>query len=186
LKNKELIQLMQSDFDSGESLPNIFEKYKNNNVKEKRLAYFVASLKDKSLIEKYKNANKVLVGIMVVLTIFTAFTGYAIGSEVTPESALYWTAIAIIPALFVYGFIKINYQAYLVYILLCISQFHKNFVGFGTDMAADIIGLIISISILALVWFLKSKLFPYMGFIGPKKNQDKRYLVEVNSFQAEL
>jgi hypothetical protein len=181
LKTKGLIKLMQSELDSGVSLQAIFEKNKSDDIKEKKLAYLVSSLKDKTLIQKYKTANNVLIGIMVVITIISAFAGYGIGVEATPNSAIYWTAIAIIPMLFLYGFFKINFQAYLAYLFLTISQFPKYLINFGAEPVTDIIGLVVSISIIALVWFLKGKLFPYMGFLGAKKNADKQYLVAVNS-----
>ncbi len=172
---------MQNEFDSGKSLQAIYEKYKSDNIKEKKLAYMVSSLKDNSLIQKYKTANNILIGIMVVITIITVFASYGIGLDVTPDSAIYWTIFSIIPLLFLYGFIKVNFQAYLIYIVLSFSQFSNSFKDFGADPMTDIIGLAVSLSIIAFVWFLKMKLFPYMGFLSPKKNSDKQYLVAVNS-----
>ena len=172
---------MQNEFDSGESLQTIYENNKSDDIKEKKLAYLVGSLKDNSLIKKYKTANNVLVGIMVVLTIFTAFAGYGLGVEASSDSAIYWTALAIFPIIFLIGFIKNIYQIYLIYLVLTLSQFPKSLTNFGADPVYDIIGLVVSISVIALVWFLKVRLFPYMGFFGPKKNSDKQYLLAVNS-----
>ena len=181
MKTKDLIKLMQSEFDSGESLHTIYEKNKNDGIKEKKLAYLVGSLKDASLIKQYKTPNNVLIGAMAIITIISAFAGYYIGLEVTPDTAIYWSAIAIIPMMFLYGFIKMNYQAYLAYLALTISQFPKLFTNFGADPVFDITGLVVSISVIGLVFYLKINLFPYMSFFGAKKNDNKEYLVALNS-----
>lgn len=181
MKNKELIKLMQSEFDSGDSLQNIFEKYKSEDIKEKKLAYFVGSLKDKILIKKHKIANNILIVLMGLFTIIAALSGYVMGLEVTPNTPIYWVALAIIPMIFLYGFIKHNHQTYFAYIMLTITQLPKSFNNVGGDIVPDVIGLLISLSTIILVWYLKSKLFPYMGFLGPKKNADKQYLISEHS-----
>jgi len=181
MKNKELIKLMQSEFDVGESLQNIYEKYKSEDIKEKKWAYFVGALKDKTLIKKHKIANNVLIVLMGLFTILAALSGYAMGLEVTPNTAIYWIAVAIIPMMFLYGFIKHNYQTYVAYITLAITQLPKSFSNVGGDIVPDVMGLLISLSTITLVWYLRSKLFPYMGFLGPKKNADKQYLISGHS-----
>lgn len=181
MKNKELMKLMQSEFDFGKSLQSIFEKYKSEDIKEKKLAYFVASLKDKTLIQKYKIANNILIVLMGLFTIIAALSGYAMGLEMTPNTPIYWCAVAIIPMIFLYGFIKHKHNTYVAYIMLSITQLPKLFSNVGGELAFDVIGLLVSLSIIILVWYLKLKLFPYMGFLGPKKNADKQYLVSEHS-----
>ncbi len=180
MKNKELIKLMQSEFDVGESLQNIFEKYKSEDIKTKKLAYFVGTLKDKALIKKHIIANNILIVLMGLFTILAALSGYAMGLEVTPNTPIYWVAVAIIPMIFLYGFIKHNYPTYVAYSMLIITQLPKSFHNVGGDIVPNIIGLLISLSTIIFVWYLKSKLFPYMGFLGPKKNADKQYFIFLN------
>lgn len=181
MKSRELTKLMQSEFDSGETLQAIYEKHQSDSIKERKLAYMVATLKDKDLIKKHKMANNILIGIMVFITMISAFLGYTIGLEATPNSAIYWSAIAIIPMIFLYGFIKVNYQAYLIYIILSITRFPETLTDFGADPVAGIVGLVITISLISHVLYLKLKLFPYMAFFSPKKNSDNQYLVAENN-----
>jgi len=141
----------------------------------------LGNLKDKNLIKKHKTANKILIALMCILTLFTVLIGYAFGVNSGSSSPIYWSLIAIIPAMFTYGFIKKNQGAYIAYIFLSLSQLPKSFEGFGENIMVDVSGLVISISLVALVWYVKSKLFPYMGFIGPKKDKNKQYAVQAYS-----
>ena len=175
MNKKELIKTMQSEFDNGEALSNIYEKYKSEDISEKKFATLVASLKDQNLILKHKTANRVLISLMVLITIFTAIAGYGIGVDAASTNPIYWCAIAIIPMIFLYNFVKVNYQAYLAYVLLSITQFPKSLDNFGAELVTDIIGVALSIFLIAFVWYLKNKLFPYMGFFGVKKGANEQY-----------
>ncbi len=181
MKTKELLKVMQSDFDNGERLSDLYNKYKNDEISEKRLSTLLGNLKDKNLIKKHKTVNKVLIFVMCILTLFSVVIGYSLGINSGSSSPIYWTLIAILPAMFTYGFIRNNQGAYLGYILLSLTQLPKSFVGFGDNPIADVLGVAISISVIALVWYVKSKLFPYMGFIGPKKDKNKKYAVQAYS-----
>lgn len=175
MKKKELIKVMQAEFDDGETLSNIYDNHKDNDFSEKRYATLVGSLRDKKLITKHKMANNVLIGLMVLITFFTAIAGYGIGVNSGSSNPIYWCAIAIIPLIFLYNFIKVNYQAYLVYVILSITQFPKALDNFGADLVMDIIAVALSVFLIAFVWYLKVKLFPYMGFWGVKKDSNEQY-----------
>ena len=175
VNKKELIKTMQTEFDNGDTLSNIYEKHKGEDISEKKFAILVASLKDNNLILKHKIANKVLIFVMVLVTIFTAIAGYGIGVDVASPNPIYWCAVAIIPMIFLYNFVKVNYQAYLAYVLLSIIQFPKSLENFGAELVTDIIGVVLSLFLIALVWYLKNKIFPYMGFFGVKKDANKQY-----------
>ena len=112
---------------------------------------------------------------MILITIFTAIAGYGIGVDSASTNPIYWSAIAIIPIIFLYNFVKVNYQPYLVYVLLSVTQFPKSLDNFGAELVTDIIGVALSIFLIAFVWYLKNKLFPYMGFFGVKKSANEQY-----------
>lgn len=187
MKNTKLKKLMQADFDSGDSLQNIFDKYTSEGIKESKLAYFVSTLKDNALIKKHKLANNILLGFMFIVTVFTVFIAYSVGTKLTPDTPIYWISIvitivmAIIPMLFLYGFIKNTYQAYLAYIIFAVIQLPISVGGFSSSNVVYEIGVLISLFIFIFVLYLKYKIFPYMGLFWPKKNVAKQYLVAKNS-----
>lgn len=172
---------MQNELDNGASLEEIFEKHQDNKFSSKKYALMVATLKDKRLIEKHKRANSILIFLMIVLTVLTAVAGYILGIEADLGSPYYWAAIAIVPLLFLYNFIKVNYQAYAIYLILSITQFPRGFEDLGEDIVADVIGISFSILLIALVWYLKAKLFPTMGFVGVKKNFEGKFIFDKSS-----
>lgn len=176
MKKKELIRLLQNELDKGKSLSDIFKQNKTENTKEEKLASIVCMLKDSSNLAKYKKLNVFLIIIMAVLTPFTALYGYSIGLENELENPIFFCAIAVFPLIFLYGFYKMIYQFYAIYLVLSITQFPQSLKGFGDYPIADTISVLLGILIIFYVWFTKSKLFPYMGFFGPKKDSDDNYL----------
>lgn len=187
MKNNKLVKSMQAELDYGESLHNIFYKYKSEGIKEKKLAYFTSTLKDKVLIKKHKIINNILVAFMFIVTAIMVFLAYSVIIKHPPGTAKYFIYIVItivivmIPMLFLYGFIKNNYQAYSVYIFLAIIYFTKLVARFPSDNAIYEVELLISVFIFILVLYLKYKIFPYMGLFGAKKDVVGQYLVAKNN-----
>lgn len=175
MKKNELVKLMQQEFDNGEELQVIYEKYRNEGVKEKTYVFLVASLKSNLLIRKNKAVNNILVVIMFISACFVGLLGYSIGIESGSETPIVWSSIALIPLLFMYGFIRVNHQAYLIYIILSISQLPKLVNDMGEYPIADAVGIVVSLSLIAFVWYVKKIQFPYMGNFGAKKDSNNQY-----------
>lgn len=174
---RELIKQMQAEFDAGQSRYEIYQKYKGSSLSQRRLVVLVSALKDKALIEKYKTANHVLIGLMAVISLITAMAGLGLGIPAGSASPLYWGVSALVPLLFMYGFIRVNHEAYLIYAALAITQLPRGFLGFGQTVGMSLLELGLGIGLIALALFLKAKLFPYMGLMGAKQDKDKNYLV---------
>ncbi len=182
MKNK-LIKNMQKEFDSGESLQTIFTKYKSDDIKDRKLAYIVSTLKDKELIAKYKRPKNILVGFMFIIAFLAVLMAYSIGVKPSENAEVYWVSMAItafipvIPILFLYGFLKSTYRVYLFYVVLTISFLPKSIASLSSGNTFAEIGFIVSMVILVLVLYLKNKVYPYMGLLGPKKGVADQYLV---------
>jgi len=176
MNKRKLIKTMQAEFDAGETLQKIYIKYNDSGISEKNLAALVGRLKDKNLIKKHKLAKNALIALMVLITFFTAVSGYNIGLNGGYNNPIYWSFIAVIPAIFLYGFIKVNYQIYMAYLILSLTQFPKSFKNFGDDLIIDVIGIAFAIFLIAFVWYLKNKLFPYMLLFGARRNSNKQYV----------
>jgi phosphoglycerol transferase MdoB-like AlkP superfamily enzyme len=151
-------------------------------MSEKKLAKIISTIKDGTLIKKYRLLNYLLVGIMVLLALVISFSFYEI---VKSGKTAVITAVSVIIILFValiYGVIKNNYQAYSIYALITTMKLPTHIEGFGSDLTVNIIELSIALFLVCTTWFLKFKLFPYMSISGgPKKNDDGKYLVALNS-----
>lgn len=173
----------QSDFDNGMSRSSIFEKYSENEISEKKLASAVSSIKDATLIRKYRFLNYVVVGIMMILFLTVTFLFYD-ALRTAEAVAITITLFAIILTLFasvIYGILKNHHQAYLIYAILTTMKLPTHIDGFGNDLTTNVIELGLSLFLVSSLWFLKIKLFPYMSVSGvPKKNADGKYLVAEN------
>ena len=184
MKNNKLVNLMQADFDSGESLQNIFYKYKNEAIKERKLAYFVSTLKDKVLIEKHKIANNTLLVFMSIVVISNSLLSYNVANKIMSGTSNHLflktvivIAMAVIPILFLYGFFKQSYKTYLGYLILFIILLPKSVNSMLSGNASFEFGFLIFLSSFFLVMYLKSKLYPYMSLHRKKKDMTKQYLV---------
>ncbi|WP_028865304.1 hypothetical protein [Psychromonas aquimarina] len=186
MKNNKLVKLMQADFDSGESLQNIFCKYKNVGIKKKKIAYFVSTLKDKTLIEKHKIAKNTLLGFMFIVVIVNSLLTYGAVNEIASSTSNYMVVtitmqMTVIPMLFLYGFFKQSYKTYLGYLILFIILLPMSVNSLLSGNTIFEFGFLIFLLSFFLVMYLKSKLFPYMTLLGPKKDVTKQYLVAKNS-----
>jgi len=175
MKKKELIKIMQTEFDDGETLSNIYEKYKGSGFSEKKFARLVGCLKDKKLIIKHTIANRFLIAFIILITFIETITHFIIG--INPVVLFVSIVITVI---FIYYFIKVTYLAYLTYFFLSLLGLQSSLRDFGTNLVFDIIGIGFSIFLMALLWYLKSKLFPYIGAFGVKKDSNGQYLFITN------
>ncbi len=156
--------------ESGMRKSEVFFQLSEKGVKDSRLAHFIASHADPVLHDKHEKLNNFAITLMFVQALFALIVGYGLGAQIGPNAK--WITAAIIgsiPLLFAWGFYKQFVGAYNAYILLTIINLPKQFEGFTKAPIASLIGLGISVFILALVWYLRSKLFPNFGFIAPKK-----------------
>ena len=172
----------QSDFEDGLTRSIIFEKYAGQEISEKKLASVVASIRDTNLIKKYRMLNYALVGIMILLAVVMTFSLLGIlQSGDVKATALVLIIIFLFIAL-IYGVYKNYHQAYLIYALITSIKLPTHIEGFGDDLTVNIIELGLALFIVSSLWFLKIKLFPFMGIFGsPKMGTDGKYLVAQNS-----
>lgn len=167
------------------SRSSIFEKYSEEEISEAKLASAISAIKDATLIRKYRFLNSVVVGIMILL--FLAMIFHFIETLKSGE-AIAIALVAIILIVFsglIYGILRNNHQAYLIYATFITIKLPSHIDGFGSDLTVNIIDLSLSFFLLSSLWFLKIKLFPYMSASGvPKKDANDKYLVAVSSQQT--
>lgn len=172
----------QDDFDNGISRSSIFEKYSESGISEKKLAYFVSTIKDVDLVKKYRLLNYLVVGIMILLGVVITFSFFEIFKSGETAATVLVASIMILFCGLTYGISRNYHQAYLVYAFLTTMKLPTHIEGFGSDLLVNIIELGLALFLVSSLWFLKVKLYPYMSIFGaPKKSADGKYLVAVNS-----
>ncbi|MCP3869574.1 MAG: hypothetical protein GY703_16045 [Gammaproteobacteria bacterium] len=171
MKNREIKASVADLIASGAEKSEVFSKLVAQGGKEKKVAHYIASYPDERLGFTHNGKVKVLVTIMFVQVIIAFLLGYGIAIDSDPtQKWLYGGLAAAIPLLLLWGFYKQSLIAYNAYILLSITQFPRQLSGFFEAPVENTIALGISLVILGFVWFVRSKLFPDLGFISPRKH----------------
>jgi Na+/melibiose symporter-like transporter len=163
---KEVARMMKK----GIGKSKIFRELVNRGAKEKMAAHYIASYPDERLGFRYEGKVKLLINIMFAQAVLSFFVGYGMGLERQMQSPwLPGLFVAIIPLLLMWGFHKQSAMAYNAYFLLAILQIPQSLKSIGVTPVATSIGLVVTFGTLALVLYLRSKLFPdFVGFT-PKK-----------------
>lgn len=159
---------------SGMGKSDVFSQLSGQGVKDSKLAHYIASYADPALCDKYEKLNNVAIHVMFIQSLFALFIGYGLGAQIGPNAKWITAAlIGAIPLLFAWGFYKYHAGTYNAYILLTMINLPKQLGGFATAPVSTTIGLVIGIAVLALVMYLRMKLFPDFVFTAPRKVKGK-------------
>ena len=155
---------------SGVAKSEVFTQLSGQGVSDRQLAYFIAAHADPRLCAEHESSVNNLIALILIQAVIAFLFGLGIGAKIGPNAKWIIAGLsAFIPLLFAWGFYYHRVGAYNAYILLSIIQLPKQIDGFTTNPIASSIGLIIGISMLVFVWYVRTKLFPDFTFITPKK-----------------
>jgi len=170
MNKKEVQAKVRELLIAGTPKEKVFEQLAGQGVKDRQLAYFIASYADQDHCDDHGNKIDFLVTVMFIEAMIAFFVGYGIGSEIGPNAKWILGSLgALMPLLFGYGFYKNRVGAYNAYIFLSILQIPRSFEGFSSSPVATSIAIGVNVAVLAYVWYVRSKLFPDFAFMSPKK-----------------
>jgi predicted branched-subunit amino acid permease len=166
----QVVQLLSE----GVAKSDVFTRLTGQGVKDRLLAYLIASHADPERCRANRGhllAIRIIAWLQVVIGVLV---GYAAGSEISPVAGLIVAALAAaFTLLFVWGFSKNNAGAYNAYLILTITQLPRQFSGFEEHPVSTLIGLLIGLALLAYVWYVRTRIFPDFNFIAPRKVNGK-------------
>jgi hypothetical protein len=170
LDKKEIKRQLVEMLEAGRSKTETFKALSGGAVKDRVLAAWIGGRPDPALRAKHS----LKVTLLVVLTCIQALIGSVVGFFLFYDASagLALTMLLIaggIPLLFAWGFYKNVAAAYTVYVLLTISQVSRLFKGYEEDPLSTVIAVGITLAIVFYAAWIKSLLFPDLGFIGAKK-----------------
>ena len=170
LDKKEIKRQLVEMLEAGRSRTETFKALSGGKVKDRVLAAWIAGRPDPVLIERHSLKIKILVGLMCVQAALTALAALTLGYSFSIGLVLSIMLIAGgIPLLFAWGFYKNSAAAYTAYVLLTLSQMSRLFKGYAEDPVSTAIAVGITLALVFYVAWLKTKLFPDLGFIGAEK-----------------
>lgn len=170
LDKKEIKRQLDEMLDAGRSKNETFKAFSGGAVKDRVLAYWIGSRIDPQLRRQHARKVTILIVLTCIQALLGALVGFFMGLDIGVGFALVFTLIAAgIPLLFAWGFYKYSAQAYTIYVILTLSQISRLFKGYSEDPVSTLIGAGLTLATVFFVAWLKTKLFPDLGFIGSKK-----------------
>lgn len=170
MDKKEIKRQVGERLDAGRSKTETFKAFSGGALKDKALAYLIASRPDPALLERHAGKIKILLGLIYVQALIGLVGGYLLGLTISTGFAIGLGLLAGgVPLLFAWGFYRNAAHAYTVYVVLSISQVPRLFKGYGDDPTGTVVGVAITLAMIFYVAWLKNLLFPDLGFFGAKK-----------------
>ena len=152
----------------------VFNALSGQGVSDRVLAHMVASYADPKLCLQYKGLIKAQIIIAWIQCVLAALIGLGFSTRLGLVATLLITSFLVAFAyLFIWGFKHNKAWAYNATILLSIVNLPKGLDKFGEAPMANSIGLVIGIALIGFTWYVRSKVFPDMVFVGPQKVRGK-------------
>jgi len=173
-KKTEIKAKVSGLLSSGIAKSEVFGQLAGQGVRDSRLAYLIAAHVYPHRCDEHGQKVNGVITLMFLQALVAFGLGYSYGAQIGPNAALILGALsAAIPLLFVWGFYTNRVGAYNAYILLSLIQTPKGFSDFAASPMMSSINIAIGLSMLAYVWFVRTRLFPDFGFLTPKKVKGK-------------
>jgi uncharacterized membrane protein len=170
LDKKEIKRQLDEMLDAGRSKTETFKAFSGGAVKDRVLAYWIGSRIDPALRRQYARKVTILIVLTCIQALLGALAGFVLGWDSGIGLALTLMLIGGgIPLLFAWGFYKYSAQTYTVFVILTLSQVSRLFKDYAEDPISTLIGVGLTLAMVYFVVWLKTKLFPDLGFIGSKK-----------------
>lgn len=173
MNKKELRQTIGKMIDIGKSKQEIFEELSSKGENTSTVARLIALHPNKQRYEDNYGKINILITAMFFLALFNAFNGHSVGLKFGSTYAWVLTFLgALAPLLYAYGFFKNYANAYNIFIILGSIELLRSLIAFF-DMPLPIVvvsaDLAFNVLFMVFVWYLRSRLFPDIYILGPKK-----------------
>ncbi|MCP4597507.1 hypothetical protein [Neptuniibacter sp.] len=159
---------------SGVPKKEVFEQLKDRGIRDNKLAMMIASVPDELLCILHEGKNNILVIVYSLLAILAIWGTYM----TAPDNIRTFSLVILIVTnlLFIWGFFSFKLIAYNVFIFLSLVTIPKDAVAvIAANDIPGMVGIGLSVLVLAYVWFIRSRLYPDIGFIGVKKDKAGQY-----------
>lgn len=170
---------IKSLLDEGKSRHQVFEHLKPDSRNKLRLAKQIATYRDGKASGLPAQLNRLLL-ITAVLQ-----SGLAIGliyKALLPVdkgfSELAIAVILILTVLYVIGLARMTFTGYASFLTFCIGVAGTYVYGFPSIPVEATFGIVLALVNAALTHYLKARLFPHMGMMDVRKDDQGNYIFE--------
>ncbi|MGU7773057.1 permease [Burkholderia sp. MR1-5-21] len=173
---KTTIEVMLS---SGSKKGDVLAALSGQGIKDRVLANLIASRPDPERCRRNKLHVGILVALGILQLLFSLWIAYSLVADAASTGPLDGAGTAIVALflaitvslslLFIWGFATYRVAVYHAYIVLLIVQIPKLIGRLSTDPAGSLGGIVISIALVAYIYFVRNRLFPDFVWFSPRK-----------------
>lgn len=172
MDKKEIQARVREMILSGSPKSQVFTQLSGQGVKDSLLAYFIAAHVDPGRRDVHERKVNIVVTLSLLQALLGFLMGFFVGAKIGPTAQWVVAAlVALVPLLLAWGFYMHKAGAYNAYIILSLIQFPRQFEDVGNSPLATLIAVAMGGTMLAYVWYVRGKLFPDLGFLGPRKEK---------------
>ena len=174
-KRKRLFKELKGKIDNGEDKDQLLEKYKNE-TSERNLRIILATIPNLDLKVKYKNHQKIVIGIWII---YLALEGFSAILDFILYLRIDFIASLVIPVIIFVGIKNFNGSAYMpgiIWFFLYIFVIMRELISLTSQelndhLSAWILLITICYILIAIIFMLlvKRNVFHYYGWFFPRK-----------------
>jgi len=185
MTRKEAAAKIRAMLAAGSAKREVFSTLCGQGVKDRVIAWLIASWADPERCRRNRLHVRILVGIMVVQLLLGIVAVNLLFSRNESLSGgfrlVVMASFVLLVLLFIWGFVTNRVGAYHAYIVLSVVQIAEQFAQqlkvsrFAVD---DLLGYAIAIALVVYVFFIRNRLFPDFQLFGPRKVNGQYVFVE--------
>ncbi|WP_158906119.1 hypothetical protein [Burkholderia sp. L27(2015)] len=175
MNKNEVREKVTKMLSAGEKKQDVFAGLSGKGVKDRVLAYLIASHVDLRRCAQNRIYRRIAIALAYFHVVGAVDGGHIVAERSLPIGLVFGAISLLFAALFVWGFSKNKAGVYNVYLILALIQFPLRFLGLSENPLTISAIIAIGMAMITYVWFVRQRLFPDLGFIGARK-VDGRYV----------
>lgn len=166
-----------ADVKAGQDRKKTFETYLPQVKNPKHLSMAIASVPKPELQVRFATLNYVLVGLLAFAAITKLLMGLLYFFQYGAFVGIFATLLGVvIPVIFAVAVFKMEGQVYSILVVLCSINILNVLVKVGDQGIWVVPDVVLLVLIAVLAGWLRSKLFPNMGWLGVKKDSSGAFI----------
>ena len=170
MNKKEIRAKVTEMLSSGVKKQDVFNALSDKGIKDRRLAFLIASHVNAQRCTQNKWHIRAAIGIVCLQLIWGLLVSIMLALRLALVDGLIVGALlTLISLFFIWGFAKNKAGIYSVFIILGILGVPRQMQGFEQQPLETAIGLVLSLVIVGYIVFVRYRLFPDLYWYGPRK-----------------
>jgi hypothetical protein len=169
--NRAVLKQAIREVKEGQDRQKVFQAHLPEVSNPKHLATAIAGVPNPELKARYASINYVLVALLIVAALLKLAGGLFYFMQYGAFIGIAAVFLGIlVPLVFAMGVARFEGQIYSILIILCIANALNLLIKINQSGLWAIPDLVLLAVIAGLSWWLKSKIFPSLGFLGAKQD----------------